>query len=258
MTERHVPGTPGDIASYQDKLHKARYRWAVDQLKNINGTIVDVACGAGYGSRMLAEGTRCDVVGIDVSQEAVAYAASNYGASRLDFRVGDAQRLQDFASGSVNAIVSFETIEHLTRPGLFLAEAARVLAHDGVLLLSTPNRLLASTLYPIRNRPNNPAHLFEYTMEGFQADIRSALHLKEMCGQGFVPKLLAFWPVQVAAKGACHLLRGLGAYALIDSYYHNLNDTDILPVSKWRRRVPSNFVAVCTLPSRSAMRTELG
>lgn len=243
MTERHVPGAPGSISSYQDKLHKARYRWAVGQLKNTKGTIIDIACGAGYGSQMLAEGSRCQVIGIDSSAEAIAGASAVYSAPNLSFRLGDAQRLEDIESGTVSAIVSFETIEHLSRPQLFLAEAARVLCKEGILLISTPNRRLASTLYPIRKRPNNPFHIFEYTTAGFKADVEQFFSLRQMNGQSFVPRWLAFWPIQVAAKAFCHAMRGFGAYRLIDAIYHNPRDLEVTAVEALPGHDPSIFVA---------------
>ena len=43
-------------------------------------------------------------------------------------------------SASVDLVVSFETIEHLREQREMLAEFRRVLAADGVLVISSPNR----------------------------------------------------------------------------------------------------------------------
>jgi SAM-dependent methyltransferase len=245
MTERHFPGRTDSIARYQDQLHKARYVWATKLLKDVSGQVIDIACGVGYGSQMLAQGTGANVIGIDASHETVEYARANYVAPRLSFRPGDAQRLSGIETGSISAIVSFETVEHLARPDLFFAEAGRVLRDTGILVLSTPNRLLSSTLYPIRGRPNNPFHLFEYTIDGLRKDIEQVFDLRQMCGQAFVREWLACWPIQVAAKGLCSALRSFGAYGIIDAIYHNPTDCEVLPVHDRPSRVPSILLAVC-------------
>jgi ubiquinone/menaquinone biosynthesis C-methylase UbiE len=245
MTERHIPGGSDSISAYQDKLHQARYRWALAQLKDIKGTIVDLACGAGYGSHMLAQNTDCEVIGIDVSERAVAHAVSTYYGPRLSYRLGDAQHLDEIPPSSVNALVSFETIEHLAQPEQFLAEAARVLVPGGLLLLSTPNRRLMSSMYPIRRRPNNPFHLFEYTRDALLLDVRKSFDVRQMAGQSFVPRWLAFWPVQILVKAVCRLSRGIGGYTLADAWYHNPNDVDVLPVASQLALEPTIFVLRC-------------
>jgi len=63
------------------------------------------------------------------------------------------------AEGSVDALVSFETIEHLpadAQPAM-LAEFARVLAPNGILVMSSPNR----PEYSGRRDYRNPFHLHE-------------------------------------------------------------------------------------------------
>jgi hypothetical protein len=67
------------------------------------------------------------------------------------------------AEASVDLIVSFETIEHLSADDqpLMLAEFARVLAPDGLLLLSSPNRPEYSESRDYRN----PFHLHELSRD---------------------------------------------------------------------------------------------
>jgi SAM-dependent methyltransferase len=251
MTERYLPGAEGTLAHYVGRHHEARYRWAVEQLRSVDGLVVDIACGAGYGSRMLAEKSTRMVLGIDTSPDAVAKASADYVVPNLAFRVGNAENLQGIAPKSVDALISFETIEHLRRPELFLSEIARVLKDDGVLLISTPNRLLASTLYPIRRRPNNPFHVFEYTATGFEKDVARFFVIDQLNGQGYVPRWLAFWPIQVTLKAICHAARPLGAYRFIDRNYHDPDDVEVLPIDNFPGSAPSILVARASQPRAS-------
>jgi SAM-dependent methyltransferase len=108
--ERVVPAKMGE---YDMTLleHLARYDFAVEHQK---GSVLDAACGSGYGSKMLS-----NAEGIDLSAEAVAYAQSIYGikASCFDLENG-------LPAGCWDTIVSFETIEHLGNPHLFLSHAS--------------------------------------------------------------------------------------------------------------------------------------
>src|SRR5207249_9324746 len=98
--------------------------------------VLDIACGEGYGSAALARAGAASVVGVDISAEACEHARRKYG---VDARVGRADRIP-LPAGSIDVIVSFETIEHVERPESFLNECVRVLAPGGALILSTPNR----------------------------------------------------------------------------------------------------------------------
>jgi SAM-dependent methyltransferase len=113
--------------------HVARYLLAA---RLVSGRrVLDAACGEGYGTAMLAGAGAAGVVGVDIDDETVAHARRRYG---LDVRVGDVGELP-FADGEFDLVVSFETIEHVAEPERVLAEFARVLGDDGVLLVSTPN-----------------------------------------------------------------------------------------------------------------------
>ena len=245
MSERHDPQSTADpISAYQDAHHQARYRWAVKTLQGADGPILDIACGNGYGSHMLARAGHA-VTGLDVSAEAVEAARAAYAHPGLSFQAADAQDLAGFADASVAAVVSFETIEHLREPRRFISEVHRVLRPGGRLLVSTPNRLLASTLYPLRGRPNNPFHRFEYTLDGFRIDLATRFPDARLYGQGFVAAGLSFWPVQVGIKAACKAFSRFGAYHWADRIYHDPADVEVLPLAERRGRTASFFVADC-------------
>ncbi len=112
--------------------------------------VLDAACGEGYGSALLAE-TAADVVGVDIAPAAVAHARARYGTSeRLRFECADAADLP-FESRAFDVVVSFETLEHLAAQEQLLAGFARVLADDGVLLISSPDKRTYSEVAGFRN-----------------------------------------------------------------------------------------------------------
>lgn len=150
--ERFVPGIAGEIA------HEHWHRYAFARRFAAGKRVLDAACGEGYGSALLA-GSAADVVGVDIAEEAVAHARATYaGRGRLRFEVASATALP-LPDASVDLVVSFETLEHLPRDDQprMLAEFARVLTADGVLLLSAPNPVEYSDARDYRN----PFHLYE-------------------------------------------------------------------------------------------------
>jgi SAM-dependent methyltransferase len=149
--ERFIPGAPGEIA------HEHWHRYAFARRLVAGRRVADVACGEGYGSALLAAAAST-VIGLDIDPGAIAHAAATYDDPRLRFAIGSATALP-LPDASVDAIVSFETIEHLpadAQPAM-LAEFARVLAPGGVLVLSSPNR----PEYSGRRDYANPFHLHE-------------------------------------------------------------------------------------------------
>ena len=133
--ERFVPGIEGEI------VYEHVHRYAFARRYAAGRRVLDVACGEGYGSAMLAGAAR-EVVGVDIDAATVAHARAAYASIRnLSFVEGSAAKLP-VADASVDLVVSFETIEHLDvddQPRM-LAEFARVLARGGALVLSAPNR----------------------------------------------------------------------------------------------------------------------
>jgi SAM-dependent methyltransferase len=101
--------------------------------------VLDAACGEGYGSAILAN-RAIDVVGVDLSEEAIEHAGRRYGERpNLSFRQADVTRLP-FDDDAFDRVVSFETLEHLEAQERLLSEFRRVLRPDGILLLSSPDK----------------------------------------------------------------------------------------------------------------------
>lgn len=145
--------------------HMHRYRLAT--LLSEGRDVLDIASGEGYGSAMMARVAR-SVIGIDLAEDAVAHAQHTYGHERLQFRQGSATLipLQDC---SVDLVVSFETIEHLTDHADMLSELRRVLRPGGVLLISSPNK----AIYSEKTGYNNQFHERELYSDEFIALVSS-------------------------------------------------------------------------------------
>lgn len=136
--ERFLPACAGEIA-YE---HWHRYAFArryADGLK-----VLDAACGEGYGTALL--GTKAaEAVGVDIDADSIKHAQATYTSERIRFVEGSCIDLP-FSDASFDAVVSFETVEHLAaadQPRM-LGEFARVLKPDGVLIISSPNKRVYS------------------------------------------------------------------------------------------------------------------
>lgn len=106
----------GDMKSYIPTLqeHIARYNFALQPA--LNKTVLDAACGTGYGTKLLEEAAS-RVTGVDASVEAIEYASKLY--PKIPFGLRDLNRSFP-VDGPFDLCVSFETIEHLEKPEIFL------------------------------------------------------------------------------------------------------------------------------------------
>ncbi len=112
--------------------------------------VLDAACGEGYGSALLAD-VATEVIGVDIDTESIAHARERYGAhANVRFEPGDATRL-DFPPGRFDLVVCFETLEHVQDQERMIAGFARVLADDGILIVSSPDRHAYSEVSGFRN-----------------------------------------------------------------------------------------------------------
>jgi GT2 family glycosyltransferase len=156
--ERCVPWAPDIQVIYE---HYHRYLWARELVAGRR--VLDVGSGEGFGSNQLAETAR-QVVGIDVDELTVRHSQLNYAAPGLEFRVASATDLGDFPDDAFDAVVAFEVIEHISDQEAVLAEVARVLAVGGLLVISTPDRLV----YSKETRHKNPFHERELSSDELQ------------------------------------------------------------------------------------------
>jgi SAM-dependent methyltransferase len=154
--ERFVPEIHGNIALE----HWHRYAFACEIAAG--KSVLDIACGEGYGSAMLAEVAR-SVVGVDISREAIGHASKRYVKSNLEFKVGSCAEIA-LASRSIDLVVSFETIEHHDQHREMFLEIKRVLRPDGVLVISSPDKYEYSVA-PGYSNPYHVRELYRYELE---------------------------------------------------------------------------------------------
>ncbi len=135
--ERLVPNLISDADPAGQRMmdiHLARYRTAESYVAQKR--VLDIASGTGYGSRMLMDAGALSVTGVDLSQEAVTYAQENYQCDGLTFQTGNAEEFT--TTEPFDVVTSFETIEHLPNPRVFLRRIRECLAPGGTLLISAP------------------------------------------------------------------------------------------------------------------------
>jgi SAM-dependent methyltransferase len=132
--------------------HLGRYHWAAAAAAG--RSVLDVGCGTGYGTAVMAAAGAARCTGVDVAEEAVAQARERFGADGVEFVRGDATALP-FGDAEFDLVTCFEVIEHVGEQRAVIAELARVLRPGGVMLISSPNR----DRYP----PGNPFHVRELT-----------------------------------------------------------------------------------------------
>lgn len=193
--------------------HLARYMLAS---RLAYGSVLDVACGTGYGSSILLRDKKVDyIVSVDIDITLLKYGKKVF---KLETVEADALNLP-FRDNSFDTVVSIETIEHLPSPKWFIKEVARVLRRSGIFILSTPNKLYSS---PLVKKPINPYHVKEFYLgeilymlesEGFKP-------IFILCGKPHI-KLVLFRRIVGTLVKSTFKIIGLKPYVL-DDIFHRL------------------------------------
>ena len=115
--------------------HLGRYLFACDYLKkhSITENVLDIACGTGYGCYLLSKQIK-NVVGIDKNIEEVEL---QYKKDNITFIEEDIDKTD--LTSTYQAIVCFETLEHVNNPNRLLKQISKSLSSKGLFLLSIPN-----------------------------------------------------------------------------------------------------------------------
>ena len=152
--ERFIPDISTEFLSQE---HITRYLFAAKFVAKKQ--ILDVGCGSGYGSDILANSGATKVIGIDISDDAISYCKKHYARKNLKFEQGDCTSLL-YKDNSFDVIVAFELIEHIDKEQKFLSEVKRLLKNNGIFILSTPNKNTYGLDHPLKPKQQNPFHLY--------------------------------------------------------------------------------------------------
>ncbi|MCG3200613.1 MAG: Ubiquinone biosynthesis O-methyltransferase [Gammaproteobacteria bacterium] len=145
--------------------HMVRYAQAAEWVRP-GDTVLDCACGLGYGSAILAARSAAGrVIGVDIDPASVSYAQRHFAARYgIEFMASSGTDLAAIPDRSIDLIASFETIEHVEDYHALIAEFARVLKPDGRIVASVPNLWVDET-----GRDPNPHHFHAFDWEKFRA-----------------------------------------------------------------------------------------
>lgn len=159
--------------------HLDRYNFLLDKVENKR--VLDIACGSGYGSYLLAaKGDANQVVGVDLDSDAIKYGQYKYPHEKIKRFVADATTFNN--SELFDVIVSFETIEHIPDYNLLLENFHKLLKKDGVLYISTP--IAKETTH----KPKNPYHVIEWSFYDFHKQINKWFRIEDIYLQNVVIK----------------------------------------------------------------------
>lgn len=170
--ERVVPGA---VEPELWDEHVSRYRFAA--LFAAGKRVLDAGCGTGYGTALLAA-VAIEATGFDISSEAIAYASAHYPEAQ--FLTGSATEFPA-PDASVGLVTAFEVIEHLAGWQKLIEEADRVLAPDGIFLVSTPNKLDYAEAR--RESGPNPFHVREFELPAFEKALASVFPFVRILAQ---------------------------------------------------------------------------
>jgi SAM-dependent methyltransferase len=173
--ERTLPDVPAE--NYWFRRHLAVYEWIAERCAGLD--VVDMACGEGYGTDVLARRAR-RVTGVDANPDAHDHARARYTRPGVRF----VRDLIETYVEPCDAVVFLQTIEHVKEP-------EKVLAHFKAMAprayVSTPNLLTLAP--PGADKSDNPWHLREYRIDEFRRLCESVYEHVEILGLFHARKL---------------------------------------------------------------------
>jgi len=174
--ERTLPDVPEE--NYWYRRHLVVYEWIAQRVHGRK--VVDLACGEGYGSAVLATTAR-SVMGVDANLEAFEHARAKYP------QVAFERNMIELWHGDVDCVVFLQTVEHIQDPDAMLEHIKELISPGGVAYVSTPNVL---TLAPKGEaRSGNPWHVREYRPDEYrelcerhfaQVDLLGLFHARKL------------------------------------------------------------------------------
>jgi 2-polyprenyl-3-methyl-5-hydroxy-6-metoxy-1,4-benzoquinol methylase len=175
--ERTMPDVPAE--NYWFRRHLAVYEWIAPRCAGLK--VVDMACGEGYGTDVLATHAR-EVTGVDANPDAYEHARLKYTRPGVRF----VRNMIELHAEPCDVIVFLQTIEHVPDPEEVLRHFKRT---AGTVYVSTPNLLTLAP--PGADKSGNPWHLREYRVAEFRALCEGVFDEVEVYGLFHARKLKA-------------------------------------------------------------------
>ncbi|TRT81484.1 MAG: methyltransferase domain-containing protein [Microcystis aeruginosa Ma_AC_P_19900807_S299] len=202
--ERHIMAATGVDLSWGNIEHLVRYGFVCPFIQGKK--VLDITCGSGYGSHFMALQGAERVVGVDIDRQAIEHALQFHAHPAIEYIIADAQSVPELADHSFDVIVSFETIEHLPHPKVFLSEIRRLLKPGGQIFMSCPNDYRVTPWI-------SEFHLHKFRFNEFRDLFLSIFGEGVFFGQHTVLGSCLLLPVRLGGKSA-----------LFDSYKQPLPD----------------------------------
>ena len=182
--ERYVPWLEEAAIGYEH-LHRYAYATQFVQRKRV----LDLACGEGYGSYLLAKSAK-SVVAIDIDENSIKHARNKYIKQNIEFKVGSITEVPIAGEHLFEVVVCFEALEHIEDHHKLLSQVKRLLTADGVFIVSTPNK----TVYTDEPEFNNPFHVHELYFDEFRELFEKHFKTVKFLGQR-ISCSSNIWPV---------------------------------------------------------------
>lgn len=140
--DERIEFRPRDLLStpteYAKREHLDRYRLASSRVA-WNSRVLDLGCGTGYGSYLLAQSGAAHVVGVDGNSAAVMHAQTWFSHPRVTFETGDiGEDLHVFDEHGFEMVVAFEILEHVLDLQNVMRNIVKCLVPNGTLIMSVP------------------------------------------------------------------------------------------------------------------------
>ncbi len=220
--ERYLPWIEDAAIGYE---HIHRYAYATQFVRNKR--VLDLACGEGYGSYLLAK-TATSVMGVDIDETSIKHARNKYIKQNLEFKAGSITEVPIGGEALFDVAVCFEAIEHIEDHPKLLSEVKRLLTPAGVFIVSTPNK----PVYTDEPQFNNPFHVHELYFDEFRELFQKHFKKVKLLGQRIYCNS-HIWPVFSREGGT------------LVEYVVDRNPEGFVFVEK-DKRIPLYFIAIAS------------
>lgn len=180
LEEREFPGNSENIESeYQHTMLK-RYiyagKWFCEGKK-----VLDSCSGLGWGTYLLSQYAN-QISAFDISRESIEFSQNQWKASNIEWGVGDALNLDNYADNSFDVAVAMETIEHFSKENgeKYILNLKRKIKPGGIII--------GSSAFPFRRKKadklcaTNPFHLHVFTYFEFARFLKSNFRESKIIG----------------------------------------------------------------------------